>query len=237
MRTVSTRDALDAARAPRRAAGRRVALVPTMGALHEGHAALLHAARGSADLVVVSIFVNPLQFGPTEDLSTYPRTLDDDLRVCADAGVNVVFTPALDIVYPDGDPEITVDPGPLGRELEGASRPGHFRGVLTVVTKLLGLARAQVALFGEKDYQQLVLIRRCVRDLCLDVEIVGVETVRAVDGLALSSRNRYLDDEGRTTARGLSRSLRAGAEHGGEGPEAVLSAAATVLAEVLHLPR
>jgi pantoate--beta-alanine ligase len=231
MRVVSSRPELQAALSDARANGLRIALVPTMGALHAGHAALMGAARVHADLVVVSIFVNPLQFGPGEDLSTYPRSLDDDLRICESHGVEVVFTPTVETVYPGGDPQVTVDPGPLAGELEGATRPGHFRGVLTVVVKLLGLVEPDVAVFGDKDYQQLVLIRRCMSDLCIDVQVVGVDTVRAPDGLALSSRNRYLNDSERSTALVLGRALRAGRAAGGGGPEAVSRAARSVLAE------
>jgi len=207
----------------------RVALVPTMGALHRGHAALLDEAREKADVVVASVFVNPLQFGPGEDLDRYPRTFDADLRMCGDHGVDVVFAPAVEEVYPGGTPEVTVDPGPLGDVLEGASRPGHFRGVLTVCAKLFGLVGPDVALFGEKDYQQLALLRRMVRDLCLPVEILGATTVRDPDGLALSSRNRYLDAGERVAAVALSRALRRGSDVAGEGPAAVLDAAHEVL--------
>lgn len=189
----------------------RVAVVMTMGALHEGHAALMRQARKDNDFVVATIFVNPLQFGPNEDLARYPRTFETDLRICEAEGVDVVFAPAPEVVYPQGQPAITVDPGPLGRELEGASRPGHFAGVLTVVLKLLHLVKPDVAYFGEKDYQQLTLIRAMAADLDLDVEIVGVPTVRDGDGLALSSRNRYLSEDERMLALSLSRALRAGA--------------------------
>jgi pantoate--beta-alanine ligase len=200
-----------------------------MGALHEGHAALVDAARSQADVVVVSIFVNPLQFAPGEDLSTYPRTLDADLALCDAHGADLVFTPDVATVYPSGEPAVTVDPGPLGGELEGAIRPTHFRGVLTVVTKLFGLVRPDLAVFGVKDYQQLALIRQCVLDLCLDIDIVGVETVRASDGLALSSRNRYLDENQRTIALSLSQALRAGAAAGPAGAAAVLAASRAAL--------
>ncbi len=178
-------------------------LVPTMGALHAGHAALLRAAREHAGpgVVVASIFVNPLQFAPGEDLDRYPRTMDADLELCAAAGVDVVFAPAVDEMYPGGEPLVTVEPGPLGGILEGASRPGHFRGVLTVVAKLFGLVRPTVAVFGQKDYQQLILVRRMSRDLCLGVDVVGAETVREADGLALSSRNRYLDSRATSPRR------------------------------------
>ncbi|MGH3332059.1 MAG: pantoate--beta-alanine ligase, partial [Nocardioidaceae bacterium] len=183
------------------------------------------------DAVVVSIFVNPLQFGQNEDLSRYPRTLDADLDVCAAEGVDVVFAPSVDEVYPGGEPQVTVEPGPLARILEGESRPTHFRGVLTVVAKLFGLVRPDLAVFGQKDYQQLVLIRRMVEDLCMEVEVVGGETVREADGLALSSRNRYLDEGQRRQALALSRALSAAAEAAPDGPEKTLEAARAVLAD------
>ena len=212
--------------AERRSAVRgRLALVPTMGALHDGHAELVRRAAELAGTVAVSIFVNPLQFGPTEDLDRYPRTPERDLALLAELGVGLVFAPSAAEMYPAGQPAVTVDPGPLGTLLEGASRPGHFAGVLTVVTKLLGLVRPDVAVFGEKDYQQLALIRRTVADLELGVEIVGVPTVREPDGLAMSSRNRYLTAEQRQQALALSRALRAGAGEGSSGAGAVLKAA------------
>ena len=195
-----------------------LALVPTMGALHAGHLALVRHAADLADHVAVSIFVNPLQFGPGEDLDRYPRTLDADLELLAREGVALVFAPSAAEMYPRGRPAVTVDPGPLGDLLEGASRPGHFAGVLTVVTKLLGLVRPDVAVFGEKDYQQLALIRRTVADLELGVRIEGAQTVRDPDGLALSSRNRYLTPDQRTEALALSRALRRGAEEGPTAP-------------------
>ncbi|WP_235561850.1 pantoate--beta-alanine ligase [Marmoricola sp. Leaf446] len=209
-----------------------VALVPTMGALHAGHAALMAHARGVGGPdapLVVSVFVNPLQFAPGEDLDRYPRTLDADLEVCAREGVDVVFAPSADEVYPGGEPEVTVAPGPLGAELEGASRPTHFRGVLTVVAKLFGLVRPDVAVFGEKDYQQLALVRRMAADLCLGVDVLGAPTVREDDGLALSSRNRFLDAAQRQQAVALSRALRAAAAAGDRGPDAALAAAQGVL--------
>ncbi|MEE1942594.1 pantoate--beta-alanine ligase [Streptomyces sp. TRM 70361] len=214
-------------------AGRR-AVVMTMGALHEGHAALIRAARAAAGpdgQVVVTVFVNPLQFGPDEDLDRYPRTLDADLVVAAGAGADAVFAPPVAEVYPGGEPEVRVSAGPMGERLEGAHRPGHFDGVLTVVAKLLHLTAPDVALYGEKDAQQLALITRMVRDLNFPVEIVGVPTVREPDGLALSSRNRYLSAAGRTTALALSRALSAGREAlaAGGGPREVRAAAGAVL--------
>jgi pantoate--beta-alanine ligase len=206
-------------------------VVMTMGALHEGHIALMRTARARCETVVVTIFVNPLQFGPGEDLDRYPRTFADDLAVCRDEGVDVVFAPTPDVMYPDGDPQVTVHPGQLGSELEGAIRPGHFAGVLTVVCKLLhAVAPVEAAFFGEKDYQQLVLVRRMVRDLDIDTEIVAVPTVREPDGLALSSRNRYLSTSDRKAALALSRALRAGVRAGDNGAEATLQAALAVLA-------
>ncbi len=207
-----------------------VALVPTMGALHEGHRTLVRAARQRAAAVVVSVFVNPTQFGPGEDFDRYPRTWDADLAALAEEGADVVFHPGVDDVYPPGALGVTVHPGPLGDVLEGAVRPGHFAGVLTVVAKLFGLVRPDVAVFGEKDYQQLTLIRAMARELALGVEVVGVPTAREHDGLALSSRNRYLSPDQRATATALSRALRAGAEAGSRGSDAVLAAAGAVLA-------
>jgi pantoate--beta-alanine ligase len=206
-----------------------ITVVMTMGALHEGHRQLMREARKRSEFVLVTIFVNPLQFGPNEDFEKYPRTLEPDVAACAAEGVTVVFAPGRDDVYPGGAPSVTMHPGPLGGILEGASRPGHFAGMLTVVQKLLMLTRADVAYFGEKDFQQLALIRRMVVDLELGVEIVGVPTVREPDGLALSSRNRYLSAEDRQAAVALSRALREGAEQ--NDPESVLAVAHKVLAE------
>lgn len=212
--------------------GRRVMLVPTMGALHEGHRALIRAAkRVPGAVVVVSIFVNPLQFGAGEDLDAYPRPLDDDLAMLSDEGVEVAFTPTASSMYPDG-PRTTVHPGPVGSELEGFSRPTHFAGMLTVVLKLLQIVRPDRAFFGEKDYQQLVLVRQMVDDLDVGVRIVGVPTVREPDGLAMSSRNRYLTAEEREQASALSSALLAGRYAAGAGPAAVLDAARAVLDEV-----
>ncbi|MGI9124405.1 MAG: pantoate--beta-alanine ligase [Mycobacterium sp.] len=212
--------------------GRRVMLVPTMGALHEGHLALVRAAkRVPGAVVVVSIFVNPLQFGSGEDLDAYPRTLDADLDLLRGEGVEVVFAPNGLAMYPDG-PRTTVHPGPLGSELEGAVRPTHFAGMLTVVLKLLQIVRPDRAFFGEKDYQQLVLIRQMVDDLNVGVQIVGVPTVREADGLAMSSRNRFLSPDEREQASALSSALLAGMYAAGGGPGAVLDAARAVLDEV-----
>lgn len=208
----------------------RTAFVPTMGALHDGHARLMRHARPLGDTLVVSIFVNPTQFGPGEDLDAYPRTFDADLVVCEREGVDVVFAPDVDEMYPGGlDGAVTVDPGPLGQVLEGAARPTHFRGVLTVVAKLFALVRPDVAVFGEKDFQQLALIRRMVRDLALDVEVVGHPIVREADGLALSSRNTYLTPIQHEQALALSVALRAAADEGVVGRDAVLKAAREVL--------
>ena len=206
-----------------------VAVVMTMGALHEGHRALMRAARAHADRVLVTIFVNPLQFGPNEDLDRYPRTLDHDLEACRAEGVDVVFAPDRDEMYPGGTPRVRVAAGPLGEILEGASRPGHFDGVLTVVCKLFLLTRADVAFFGEKDYQQLTLIKRMARDLEIPVDVRGVPTVREPDGLALSSRNRYLTEGQRRAALTLSRALREGAAQADA--ESALSVAAKILSE------
>ena len=221
-----------ALRAGRGTAAGPLVLVPTMGALHEGHRALLRAAaREAADdgTVVVSVFVNPLQFGPGEDLDRYPRTLDDDLKMCAEEGVAAVFAPSAAEMYPGGEPAVTVDPGAGGAVLEGASRPGFFGGVLTVVLKLFSLVRPAVAVFGEKDAQQLAMVRRMVADLDLGVTIAPVPTVRDEDGLAMSSRNKYLSAAERATALALPRALHAGARAAGAGPDAVLAAARRVL--------
>ncbi|MET8285948.1 pantoate--beta-alanine ligase [Streptomyces sp. NPDC048448] len=196
-----------------RGRGERRVVVMTMGALHEGHATLIRTARelaGPRGDVVVTVFVNPLQFGAGEDLDRYPRTLDSDVKTAEQAGADAVFAPSVDEVYPGGEPQVRLSAGPMGERLEGATRPGHFDGMLTVVAKLLHLTRPDTALFGQKDAQQLALIRRMVRDLNFGVEIVGVPTVREDDGLALSSRNRFLSTEERRTALALSQALFAG---------------------------
>lgn len=187
----------------------RVGLVPTMGALHDGHMTLVRQARQECDAVAVSIFVNPIQFGPTEDLSKYPRTFQQDLELCAKAGVDVIFYPSVEEMYPRGQEDLTkvVPPQPLTNRLCGLFRPGHFEGVATVVTKLLNMVEPQVAYFGEKDYQQLAVVKRIVRDLDIPVEIIGVGTVRDRDGLALSSRNVYLSKELRAQAPVLNKTL------------------------------
>ena len=233
-----TREELSGMLSDARGDGQPIGLVPTMGALHEGHASLLRVARERVRTgpVVASVFVNPLQFGPHEDLDRYPRTLEADLETCRRERVDVVFAPAVEEVYPGwpAQPQVTVEPGPVGTALEGVTRPGHFRGVLTVVAKLFGLVRPDLAVFGQKDYQQLVLVRRMVDDLCLSgsrgaIEVVGAETVREPDGLALSSRNRYLDPDQRVQALVLSRALRAARAEAPRGADAALGAALAVL--------
>lgn len=197
--------------------GKTVGLVPTMGFLHEGHLSLLRRARIENEHVAMSIFVNPLQFGPDEDLATYPRDLDRDLKLAEEHGVDTVFAPDAEEMYPRGEPEVAVDPGPLGERLEGAARPGHFRGVCTVVAKLFGLTGPCRAYFGEKDAQQLAVIRRMVADLEMPVTVVGCATVREEDGLALSSRNVRLGPKERAAARCLSQALAAAVQLAEEG--------------------
>ncbi|MEV7621974.1 pantoate--beta-alanine ligase [Actinoplanes sp. NPDC089786] len=221
---VETKAGLDKAR---KAMPGTVAVVMTMGALHDGHRELMRAARKNADRLIVTIFVNPLQFGPDEDFGRYPRTLEKDLEVCAAEGADVVFAPSVDEMYPGGRPAVRVEAGALGEVFEGASRPGHFTGVLTVVCKLLQLTRADLTFFGEKDFQQLALVRRMVRDLDIPVEVRGVPTVREPDGLARSSRNRYLSGAEREAALTLSRALRAGAAQATA--EGALSAARKII--------
>ncbi|MHA6623560.1 pantoate--beta-alanine ligase [Pseudonocardia sp. DLS-67] len=215
-----------------RAAGRRIALVPTMGALHEGHRELIRHARRSPGAVVpvVSIFVNPLQFAPGEDLARYPRPLEADLEACREEGVELVFLPGVADMYPEGA-DTTVVPGPRGERLEGGVRQGHFAGVLTVVAKLFHIVGPDLAFFGEKDFQQLVLVTKMARDLDFPLSVVGVPTVREPDGLALSSRNAYLSADDRRRAPVLQRALVAGAAGSAGGPQAVLDAARAVLAE------
>ena len=220
----------DLAQALSAPAGGEVAAVLTMGALHDGHIALMRAARrrvGANGRVVVTIFVNPLQFAPQEDLSRYPKSFDSDMDTCRREDVDVVFAPSVDEIYPDGEIVVSVDPGALGEILEGAARPGHFTGVLTVVLKLLNLTCADVTLFGEKDFQQLVLVRQMVRDLDLPVEVVGVPIARADDGVALSSRNAYLSDGERSAAKAIPTALALAADMASTsvGAEAIRAAA------------
>jgi len=222
--------------AARNLLGCPVVLVPTMGALHDGHIALLRRAAEVSQpngSVVVSVFVNPLQFGAGEDLDRYPRDLDADLAICGREGVELVFAPGDAQMYPRQQ-LVTVDPGPMGQVLEGASRPGFFTGVLTVVLKLFQLVQPQIAVFGEKDAQQLALIRRMVCDLDLGIQIASVPIVRDPDGLAVSSRNAYLAPRERATALALFRALRAGLEAAQAGPDAVLAAAQRVIDQAME---
>jgi pantoate--beta-alanine ligase len=217
--------------AVRRGLAAPVVVVPTMGALHDGHRALLRRARelaGPGGSVLVTIFVNPLQFGPGEDFGRYPRSLDTDLATCAAEGVTAVFAPGQREMYPHA-PRVTVDPGPSGQVLEGEFRPGFFGGVLTVVLKLFGLTRPDIAVFGRKDAQQLALVRQMVTDLDLGVRIEAVATVRDADGLATSSRNAYLSAADRAAALAIPAALAAGRDAAAGGPGPVLAAARQVL--------
>jgi pantoate--beta-alanine ligase len=219
-----------------RSAGRTVGLIPTMGAFHNGHASLMRRARDERDHVAVSIFVNPLQFGPGEDLSRYPRDEDRDLSIAGQLGVDVVFAPSVEEMYPTGRPEVTVDPGPLGDRLEGAARPGHFRGVATVVAKLFDVVGPSTAYFGEKDAQQLAVIRRVVRDLSLPVEVQGCPTVREPDGVATSSRNAYLSPEQREAAGCLFLALSEAAQMARSGERDAASLVAAMAREIGATP-
>ncbi len=203
MRLVRSRAEVREWAAAARRAGERTALVPTMGYLHAGHLSLIEIAGRNAERVAVSIFVNPLQFGPSEDLARYPRDLDRDLELARGAGADLVFAPSVEEMYPDGEPWVAVVPERGADVLDGASRPGHFRGVLTVVARLFGIFQPDVAVFGQKDYQQLTLVRRMVADLEMPVEIVAGPIVREADGLAMSSRNVYLDPDERRRALAL----------------------------------
>jgi pantoate--beta-alanine ligase len=225
-RLADTIEGVRAAVREHRAAGRTVALVPTMGALHDGHLALVRRARAVADVVIVSIFVNPLQFGAGEDLDRYPRTFETDLAVLGREGVELVFAPTASEMYPSGDVPTKVTAGHVGTLYEGASRPGHFDGVLTVVAKLFHIVMPDRALFGQKDAQQVFLVQRMVRDLDVPVRIEVVPTVREPDGLAMSSRNRYLDVEQRRIALALSETLAAAERAAAEGLDEVLAEAA-----------
>nr|WP_307807541.1 pantoate--beta-alanine ligase [Naasia sp. SYSU D00948] len=207
----------------------RVALVPTMGALHDGHLALVRHAASLADIVVVSIFVNPLQFGQPDDLALYPRDLEADVAALAGEGVDLVFAPTERAMYPDGPTVVRVTGGPVANDLEGRSRRGHFEGVLTVVAKLLNIVGPDVVVFGQKDAQQVFLVKRMVRDLDFPVTVEVVETVRESDGLALSSRNRRLDPRARIAARALSSALEAAASAADRGVDAAVAAAQSAL--------
>ncbi len=219
------RSRLDAARA----AGSTVALVPTMGSLHDGHLALVEHAREVADVVIVSIFVNPMQFGPAEDFDRYPRDLTTDRDALAGHDVAAVFAPAVDEMYPAGSVQTRVGAGAIGAVYEGRSRAGHFDGVLTVVAKLLGIVQPHIAVFGEKDAQQVFLVQRMVRDLDIRTRVEVVETVRAADGLALSSRNAYLDERHRRAARSIPQALEAAQSAADRGIDAIVAAAQGVL--------
>ena len=215
--------------APLRASGASIALVPTLGALHRGHLEHVKRARELADTVVVSIFVNPLQFGATEDLAKYPRDLDGDLAQLQEFGVEYVFAPTVEQMYPDGGTQVKVTGGQVATLFEGRSRPGHFDGVLTVVAKLLQIVQPDLVTFGQKDAQQLFLVKRMVKDLNIPVAVETIETVREDDGLALSSRNRYLGPNERRAARTLSRAIEAAQSAGDRGIDSVLAAAQSVL--------
>ncbi|MHC4047578.1 pantoate--beta-alanine ligase [Bradyrhizobium sp. 23AC] len=216
MKTITTVAELRGVLAAARRADKRVGFVPTMGYLHDGHLALIEASRAQCDFTVVSIFVNPTQFGPNEDLSTYPRDFARDEKLCRDAGVAIIFAPGAEEIYP-AQFETFVEPGELAKPLCGAFRPGHFRGVATVVSKLFNMVQPDVAFFGQKDFQQCAVVRRMTIDLNLPIEIVVVPTVREWDRLAMSSRNRYLSEEDRRQALAISRGLFAAAEEFGLG--------------------
>lgn len=217
--------------------GKRIGFVPTMGYLHEGHAALVRQSASRCDVTVVSIFVNPTQFAPNEDFAKYPRDLERDQATCLEAGADVLFLPDASEVYPSGF-QTFVEPGRLAEPLCGAFRPGHFRGVATVVAKLFNMVQPDLAFFGQKDFQQTVVIRRMVRDLNLPVDVVVIPTVREEDGLAMSSRNSYLSEEERARARCLSQGLFAAEEafrHGERKPKKLLALAKKALAGVDRL--
>ena len=211
MRTLRTIREVRAALTPARQAERRIALVPTMGAFHDGHVSLMRTARSEAEVVVVSLFVNPSQFGPGEDLARYPRMESDDAARASDIGVDFMFAPSVEEIYPPGF-ATSIDPGPVARGLWGTARPGHFAGVATVVARLFGIVAPDIAYFGLKDFQQVAVIRRLVADLAMPIEIRALPTIREPDGLAMSSRNRYLNDEERHRARAIFAGLRAAAD-------------------------
>jgi pantoate--beta-alanine ligase len=228
--TITTVAAVRAQIATAEAAGRRVALVPTMGALHQGHLALVARAREVADVVVVSVFVNPLQFGPGEDFARYPRDLDADRVLLAEAGADLLFAPEASELLPDDRTPVRVAAGPIGDTLEGRVRPGHFDGVLTIVLKLLHIVGPDVVVFGQKDAQQVFLVRRMIRDLDVPVELEVVETEREDDGLARSSRNRYLDAGARRLARVVPAALDAAESAADRDADTMTAAARTALA-------
>ena len=207
MKSVGTIDEMRHVVAGARAKGKSISFVPTMGALHEGHLKLIDEAKGLADSVVMSVFVNPLQFGPSEDFDRYPRTLDDDAKLAAKRGVDFLFTPTREDMYPEHAPVVIVHPGAIGKEWEGAVRPHHFEGVLTVVAKLFHIIMPDIAVFGQKDLQQAACVKAMVRDLNFPVGIHIVPTVREPDGLAMSSRNRYLSPKDRELGLMLSKAL------------------------------
>lgn len=221
MQTCTTISSIRHFLAPHRSAGRTVGFVPTMGALHEGHLSLMRRARAECHVVVTSVFVNPTQFGPNEDFARYPRDLEGDARLCEGAGVDALFAPSPAEMYPEGFCTWVEQDDETARRLEGQCRPGHFRGVLTVCLKLFNIIQPNRAYFGQKDYQQALLVRRMVRDLNLPMELTVCPTVREADGLAMSSRNRYLDPQARRQAASLSRGLeraRAAVERGERDP-------------------
>ena len=207
MRTLRTIPEVRAALMSARQSERRIGLVPTMGAFHDGHVSLMRTARSEADVVVVSLFVNPTQFGPGEDLARYPRTESDDGARASDVGVDFLFAPAVEEIYPPGF-ATSIDPGPVARGLWGSARPGHFAGVATVVARLFGIVAPDIAYFGLKDFQQVAVIRRLVADLAMAIEIRALPTIREPDGLAMSSRNRYLNNDERERARSIFHGLR-----------------------------
>ncbi len=230
MRIVRTVSGVRSVLAPARAEGRRIGLVPTMGAFHEGHLALIRAARSASDVVVVSLFVNPSQFDEAGDLERYPRNEASDAAHAEREGVDLLFAPPADELYPPGF-DTWVEPGALGEVLEGAARPGHFRGVATVCTKLFTIVAPAAAWFGQKDAQQVAVVRRVATDLDLPLEIIAVPTVRDPDGLALSSRNRFLSPEQRAAALALPRALTAGVSAHASGADAVATAQAVMARE------
>ncbi len=236
MRVIRSARQMQAVAHSLRRQGRRVGVVPTMGALHEGHASLICAAASAIDVVIVTVFVNPLQFGPREDLARYPRTLDHDLRLAQQAGADIIFAPGVEEIYPPGF-HTAVDPGPLALRWEGKARPGHFRGVATVVTILFELTRPTDAFFGQKDYQQALIIERLITDLQLPIRLHVLPTVRESDGLAMSSRNAYLSAAERREALVLYRALREARERIRAGERRAASVLRTMRRAIGEAPR